>query len=221
MSLATLETDVANLVVAGTALTAAISGQKAVLDQKVAAAAGSAGAAGTSAGTASGAAAAALATRTAIDHRYRGALAADPATRTDGSANVVGDEVFNSTAGLLKRWNGTVWLAGDLNTANLASGDGAALVGDKGTTVSAALTLDKRRPRKLFSKLFASSSGAAHIRHVILGDSLANMKMQHIAASLDRRMGGGNASTVNTSGNSGGAGVSSGGFDLNPNSAVL
>jgi hypothetical protein len=62
-------------------------------------------------------------------NRYRGAAATDPALRPDGTANQVGDEYFNTTAGLLKRWNGASWQASDINTANLAANTGATLVG--------------------------------------------------------------------------------------------
>jgi hypothetical protein len=77
-------------------------------------------------------AAAALATQTAINHRYRGALAADPATRTDGTANQAGDEYFSTASNLLKRWNGATWQASDISTANLAAAGGAGLLGDIG-----------------------------------------------------------------------------------------
>ena len=58
-----------------------------------------------------------------------GAYASDPATDPLGNPPTVGDEYFNTTANLLKRWNGTTWQASDINTANLAASSGASLVG--------------------------------------------------------------------------------------------
>lgn len=101
------------------------------------------------------------------------------------------------------------------------AGEGAALVADKGTTVSAALALDKRRPRKVFSKLFASASAAAGLRVVMLGDSLAPAKLGQFVASLDRRMGGRDPNGVNTAGNVAGMGVVTRGVDLGPTATVL
>lgn len=64
-----------------------------------------------------------------------GALASDPATDPLGNPPTVGDEYFNTTANLLKRWNGTTWQASDINTANLAASSGSSLVGYDGGTV--------------------------------------------------------------------------------------
>lgn len=58
-----------------------------------------------------------------------GAYASDPATDPLGNPPNVGDEYFNTTANLLKRWNGATWQASDINTANLAAPTGASLVG--------------------------------------------------------------------------------------------
>lgn len=58
-----------------------------------------------------------------------GAYASDPATDPLGNPPTVGDEYFNTTANLLKRWNGTTWQASDINTANLAAPSGSSLVG--------------------------------------------------------------------------------------------
>lgn len=58
-----------------------------------------------------------------------GAYASDPATDPLGNPPTVGDEYFNTTANLLKRWNGTTWQASDINTANLAAPTGASLIG--------------------------------------------------------------------------------------------
>ncbi|MGU9835182.1 hypothetical protein ACU685_19695 [Pseudomonas sp. LF195] len=107
----------------------------------------------------------------------------------------------------------------------LASADdstkGANLIGDKGTTVSAALALNLRKPRKVFSKLFAAASTISHLRVVILGDSLAGAKMLQLNASLDRRMGGVNMSGVNSAGTGSGDGPPTGGYDLSLSTASL
>lgn len=58
-----------------------------------------------------------------------GAYAEDPATDPLGNPPTVGDEYFNTTANLLKRWNGTTWQASDINTANLAAPSGSSLIG--------------------------------------------------------------------------------------------
>ena len=63
-----------------------------------------------------------------------GAYANDPTTDPLGNPPTVGDEYFNTTSNLLKRWNGTTWQASDINTANLAASSGSSLVGyDTGT----------------------------------------------------------------------------------------
>ena len=63
-----------------------------------------------------------------------GAYASDPATDPLGNPPNVGDEYFNTTSNLLKRFNGTTWQASDINTANLAASSGSSLIGyDTGT----------------------------------------------------------------------------------------
>ena len=64
-----------------------------------------------------------------------GAYAEDPTTDPLGNPPTVGDEYFNTTSNLLKRWNGTTWQASDINTANLAASSGSSLVGYDGGTV--------------------------------------------------------------------------------------
>lgn len=64
-----------------------------------------------------------------------GALASDPATDPLGNPPTEGDEYFNTTAKLLKRFNGVTWQASDINTANLAASSGSSLVGFDGGTV--------------------------------------------------------------------------------------
>ena len=97
-----------------------------------------------------------------------------------------------------------------VNRQELASNAGSALVGEKGTSVSGALALDKRKPRKLFKKLFDSGSGFTTLKTVILGDSLSNQKMQQLVSSLDRRFGGSSRSGFNTSGDAQSASFSGG-----------
>lgn len=58
-----------------------------------------------------------------------GAYASDPATDPLGNPPTIGDEYFNTTVNLLKRFNGATWQASDINTANLAAPTGASLVG--------------------------------------------------------------------------------------------
>ena len=64
-----------------------------------------------------------------------GAYASDPATDPLGNPPTVGDEYFNTTSNLLKRWNGTTWQASDINTANLAAPSGSSLIGYDDQTV--------------------------------------------------------------------------------------
>lgn len=58
-----------------------------------------------------------------------GALAADPVVDPNGNPPTVGDEYFNTSMNLLKRFNGVTWQASDIATANLAAPGGSALVG--------------------------------------------------------------------------------------------
>lgn len=71
-----------------------------------------------------------------------GAYAIDPATDPLGNPPTVGDEYFNTTSNLLKRFNGVTWQASDINTANLAAPSGSSLVGyDTGTVQDVLNTL--------------------------------------------------------------------------------
>lgn len=58
-----------------------------------------------------------------------GALAADPVVDPNGNPPTVGDEYFNTSMNLLKRFNGATWQASDITTANLAAPGGSTLVG--------------------------------------------------------------------------------------------
>jgi hypothetical protein len=64
-----------------------------------------------------------------------GALASDPTIDPNGGAPTIGDEYFNTTANLIKRFNGTTWQASDISTANLAAPGGAELVGFGGSAL--------------------------------------------------------------------------------------
>ena len=81
--------------------------------------------------------------------------------------------------------------------------------------------LYKRRPRKVLSKLFSSSSGYAQVKTICFGDSLATAKIQHIAAYIDRLCGGESPSGVNIAGNTAGIGRIAGGSDLDVYNATL
>ena len=72
-----------------------------------------------------------------------GAYAEDPTTDPLGNPPTVGDEYFNTTANLLKRWNGSTWQASDINTANLAAPSGSSLIGhQQGGTGAVAATVE-------------------------------------------------------------------------------
>jgi lysophospholipase L1-like esterase len=66
-------------------------------------------------------AAASQAIKTQIDHRYRGALTADPATRTDGSANQAGDEYFNTVTSRKMVYRAGGWLDFELSASTSAN----------------------------------------------------------------------------------------------------
>lgn len=132
---------------------------------------------------------AAAATKTAIDYKYRGALAADPATRTDGTANQTGDEVFNTSAGLLKRWNGAIWQASDISTANLAAPGGADLVGSLRPVAGAVMsTLGKRANAGVLNfvgDFDGLGDGAYSAGGVVSGtDNLAKMNLALAACTV-------------------------------------
>ena len=80
-----------------------------------------------------------------------GAYASDPATDPLGNPPTVGDEYFNTTANLLKRWNGTTWQASDINTANLAAPSGSSLVGYLPTGTGAVATTVQSKLRESVS----------------------------------------------------------------------
>ncbi|MDB5886182.1 MAG: hypothetical protein JWR74_2353, partial [Polaromonas sp.] len=104
-----------------------------------------------SASAAADSAAAAAASKAASAHIYPGSYATDPTTRPDGTARQVGDTAFNSTAGLMKLWNGATWQASDINTANLAASGGDALLGHLQTGTGAVTTTVQDAVRRLES----------------------------------------------------------------------
>jgi len=94
-----------------------------------AAAAASAAAAAASAASAATSATNAEASRDAIDNRiYPDTYASNPTVRPDGSAVQTGDQAFY-TDNLWRRYNGSSWVASDINTANLAAETGSSLIG--------------------------------------------------------------------------------------------
>lgn len=158
--------------------------------------------------------------RDAIDNRiYPGTYAADPTTRPDGTASQNGDIYISSTAGAPKQLISGVWsLMTAASSADLANSTdaakGSSLVGHRGSSVKGTIDLQLRRPRKVFSKLFATAAAVAAVKVINLGDSLAGAKWNQFKAALDRKMGGSSSAVVNTAGNGSGAGVGSAGFDL-------
>ena len=124
-------------------------------------------AANADAGIATTKAAEALASQQASAHIYPGGYAADPLTRPDGSARQIGDEAFNSAAGLKKRWNGATWQASDISTANLAATDGSLLIGYDGGTVQS--VMDDAKPMASYAALRAYTGRATGVRITAAG----------------------------------------------------
>jgi uncharacterized protein YjbI with pentapeptide repeats len=91
-----------------------------------------------------------------------GALASDPATDPLGNPPTVGDEYFNTTSNLLKRFNGTTWQASDINTANLAAPSGSSLVGFDGETVQG--VLDNAKAMQSYTALRNYTGRATGVR---------------------------------------------------------
>jgi hypothetical protein len=171
------------------------------------------------------AASATTATTKAGDASISANNAANSAASAAGSAAAVSTLSSNlaDSADVAKGVTLIGYLGGTLRAFldRLVTSVGASMIGDKGASVSAVLALNLRRPRKLFSKLFASASAITHIRLAMLGDSMAGLKMQQISASLDRRIGGINPAGVNTAGNAAGAGSPTAGGDLASTALVL
>lgn len=90
-----------------------------------------------------------------------GALANDPVVDPNGNPPTVGDEYFNTTMNLLKRFNGVTWQASDIATANLAAPSGSALVGfqQSGAGAVAATVQSKLRERISFKDFGAVGDG--------------------------------------------------------------
>lgn len=91
-----------------------------------------------------------------------GAYASDPATDPLGNPPNVGDEYFNTTSNLLKRFNGSTWQASDINTANLAASSGSSLIGFDGGTAQD--VLDDAKPMQSYTALRAYSGRAMGVR---------------------------------------------------------
>ena len=91
-----------------------------------------------------------------------GALANDPVVDPNGNPPTVGDEYFNTTMNLLKRFNGVTWQASDIATANLAAPGGTALIGyDDGTAQD---VLDNAKPMANYTALRAYTGRATGVR---------------------------------------------------------
>lgn len=71
--------------------------------------------------------------------------------------------------------------------------------------------LEKRKPRKLMSKLFSAASSVSSLKIIPFGDSLAFAKIQQVSSFIDRRFGGTSTTAINTAGNVAGTVVSNGG----------
>lgn len=100
-----------------------------------------------------------------------GAYAEDPATDPLGNPPTEGDEYWNTTAKLLKRWNGTTWQASDINTANLAAPTGASLVGFRQSGTGAVATTTQKKLNESVSVLDwgADPTGAVDATSIING----------------------------------------------------
>ena len=102
---------------AGTSATSALSSKNAAATSETnaaasaTAAAASATAAATSETNAAASAASAAAALDNFDDRYLGAKAADPATDNDGNALITGALYFNTTAGVMKIYTASGWIA--------------------------------------------------------------------------------------------------------------
>lgn len=91
-----------------------------------------------------------------------GALAADPVVDPNGNPPTVGDEYFNTSMNLLKRFNGVTWQASDIATADLASPGGSAMVGYDGGTAQD--VLDGAKPMANYTALRNYTGRATGVR---------------------------------------------------------
>lgn len=94
-----------------------------------------------------------------------GAYASDPDTDPLGNPPTIGDEYFNTTGNLLKRFNGATWQASDINTANLAAPTGASLVGytPAGTGAVATTVQSKLRETVSVTDFYANGVSGAKV----------------------------------------------------------
>ncbi len=79
---------------------------------------------------------------------------------------------------------------------------------------------ERRLPRKLFKKLYDSTTAVTHLNIVSLGDSLGGQKMYMMASNLDRKFGGSNDYVFNSNADASGAGAMGGGNTLYPTAIV-
>jgi hypothetical protein len=141
-------------------------------------------AAGVSASAAAASAALAQGYLTAYRATSYGALASDPTLDPNGGAPTAGDEYFNTTSNLLKRFNGAAWQVPDINTTNLAAPSGASLVGYMPEGVGAAASNAQSKFRESISvrasggddtlqiEVAISAAISAGIKHVLLVDAI-------------------------------------------------
>lgn len=141
-------------------------------------------------------------------------------TAASRANKVMGFDGIGNPIGVVPISGSATELALDLANAT-DSTKGANLIGNRGSTVGATLDLTARKPRKVFSKLFAAAAAISHLRVVVIGDSLGGAKMLQLSASLDRRMGGVNMAGVNSAGNGAGEGSATGGYDLSLQTSSL
>lgn len=80
-----------------------------------------------------------------------GAYASDPALDPLGNAPTVGDEYFNTTVNLMKHFNGSIWVASDINTGDLAASTGSSLVGHIASGVGAVARTAQAKLREFVS----------------------------------------------------------------------
>ena len=85
--------------------------------------------AGNSASAASGSASAAAASYDAFDDRYLGSKTSDPTLDNDGNALLTGALYFNSTAGEMRVYSGTAWLAAYLPATGYLALSGGTMTG--------------------------------------------------------------------------------------------
>jgi hypothetical protein len=115
-----------------------------------------------------------------------GALAADPTIDPNGGAPTVGDEYFNTTANLIKRFNGTTWQASDISTANLAAPTGSSLVGFMPAGTGAVARTAQDKMREIVSVLdFGKTSALVKSLSGVIGEAEATIRVNGFHSNGD------------------------------------